>query len=260
MYDIMSRRVRGNHAFRPSTQTRGAAASNPSFRKGKKAKEKAKAKAKAKEKEKETDIGGSDDELVVVTKPSASSKGKEIEIDGSDDEPVVVTKPSASTTDPIPIPFPSSASASSSKRKHSALGDDDTAASDSRTSYSSGKRKPRTTALDGVAESLNSISASIRELASERKLRRIQVEEARADSRHEQGGKAESPRRRHEAMQRVQQIETHLDPSRVMALVDLVAKDTIAADIYMSIEREDFRHAWVALTLKKMGFVDGISI
>jgi hypothetical protein len=61
-------------------------------------------------------------------------------------------------------------------------------------------------------------------------------------------------------MQRVQQIETHLDASRVMALADLVAKDTIAADTYMSIEREDYRHAWVALKLKGMGFVDGISI
>ena len=61
-------------------------------------------------------------------------------------------------------------------------------------------------------------------------------------------------------MQHVQQIKTHLDASCVMALANLVAKDTIAADIYMLIEREDYRHAWVALKLKEMGFVDGISI
>ena len=61
-------------------------------------------------------------------------------------------------------------------------------------------------------------------------------------------------------MQRVQQIETHLDASRVMALADLVVKDTIAADTYMSIKREDYHHAWVALKLKGMGFIDRISI
>ena len=45
-----------------------------------------------------------------------------------------------------------------------------------------------------------------------------------------------------------------------MALADLVAKDTIAADTYMLIKQEDYRHAWVALKLKGMGFIDGISI
>jgi hypothetical protein len=211
--------VKGKHAFRASVQSRGAAASNPSSSKG---------------------------------------KGKEIDIDidSSDDEPAAITEPSASTTDPIPIP--SAASASGSKRKHFALGEDDSAVSSSRTSCSSGKRKQRGTALDGVKESLNMIGLSLRELASERKLRRLQID-ARVDAAHEQGGKAESPQRRHEAMQRVQQMETHLDASRVMALADLVAKDTIAADIYMSIEREDYCHAWVALKLKEMGFVEGVS-
>lgn len=223
MHDIMPKRVKGKHAFRASVQSRGAAASNPSLSKG---------------------------------------KGKEIDIDidSSDDEPAAITEPSASTTDPIPIPSAASASgsASGSKRKHSALGEDDSAVSGSRTSCSSGKRKQRGTALDGVKESLNMIGLSLRELASERKLRRLQID-ARVDAAHEQGGKAESPQRRHEAMQRVQQMETHLDASRVMALADLVAKDTIAADIYMSIEREDYHHAWVALKLKEMGFVEGVS-
>jgi hypothetical protein len=187
--------------------------------------------------------------------PSLSKgKEKEMDIDDSDDELTTIPNPSASTT--VPIPIPSSASASSSKRKHSALGEDDTTVSDSRTSCSSGKRK-RSTALDGVKESLNVIGMSLRELASERKLRRLQID-TRADAG--QGGKAESPQRRHEALQRVQQIETHLDASRVMALADLVAKDTVAADIYLSIEREDYRYAWVALKLKEMGFIDGISM
>jgi len=126
------------------------------------------------------------------------------------------------------------------------------------TSYSSGKRKPCGTAFNGVKESLDIIGTSLRELASERKLRRLQVDaRALADAGQEQGGKPQSPQCRHEATQRVQQLETYLDPPRVMALADLVA---IAADMYMTIEREDYRCAWVALKLKEMGFVDGISI
>ena len=147
------------------------AASNPSLRKGK-----GKGIGKGK------DIGSSDDEPVAITKPSALIRGEEMDIDGSDDEPVAFTKPSASTTGPIPIP--SSASASSSKRKYSALGEDESAVSSSRTSYSSGKRKPHTTALDRVKESLDVIGTSLHELASEHKLRRLQLD-ARADAAHE---------------------------------------------------------------------------
>ncbi|KIL61159.1 hypothetical protein M378DRAFT_167341, partial [Amanita muscaria Koide BX008] len=104
--------------------------------------------------------------------------------------------------------------------------------------------RARNIALDGVKECLDTISNSLREYASERQ-RQLDA-----------GVEAE---RRHEAMRRVQQ-ETHLDASRATALADLVAMDTTAADIYMSIEQEDCRRAWVALKLKEMGFVDGISI
>ncbi|KIM73839.1 hypothetical protein PILCRDRAFT_14909 [Piloderma croceum F 1598] len=100
MHDIMSKRVKGKHTFCTLVQSHDAAASNPSLSNGK-------------EKEIDIDINGSDDKLVAITEPSAS------------------------TTNPIPIP--STTSASSSKHKHSALGEDDSAVSGSRTSCSSGK-------------------------------------------------------------------------------------------------------------------------
>jgi hypothetical protein len=71
---------------------------------------------------------------------------------------------------------------------------------------------------------------------------------------------ASSPQRRHEAMQRLQQTETHLDPDRMIALVDLISGDTIAADVYMSFEREDYRQAWISKRLKELGFIDGITV
>src|SRR6202040_1885393 len=186
--------------------------------------------------------------------PSSRGKQKGTNIIDLDDEELVVPKPSTSRLHPIPIPSPST-----SKHRCSALDEDDS--SISMTSYSSGKRKPCGTAFDGVKESLDVIGTSLRELASERKLRRLQVDaRALADAGQEQGGKPQSPQCRHEATQCVQQLETYLDPPRVMALADLVARDTIAADMYMTIEREDYRCAWVALKLKEMGFVDGISI
>ena len=61
-------------------------------------------------------------------------------------------------------------------------------------------------------------------------------------------------------MQHLQQTETHLDPDRMIALVDLISGDTIAADVYMSFEREDYRRAWTSKRLKELGFIDGITV
>lgn len=98
-------------------------------------------------------------------------------------------------------------------------------------------------------------------MTAERKLRRLQ-QDARTDAQATQAVQllASSPQRRHEAMQRLQQTETHLDPDRMIALVDLVSSDTIAADVYMTLEREDYRKAWISKRLKELGFVDGIAV
>ena len=153
MYDIMSKKVKGKHAFCALTQSHGATALNPSLR----------------GKEREKDIGVPNDELIAIANLPASSKRMEmdLDLDGSDDEPVAITKPSALTMDPIPIP--SSASASSSKHKYTTLGEDDSAMSGSLNSYNSGKWKPHSSALDGVKESLDLIGTAICELAFEHK-------------------------------------------------------------------------------------------
>src|SRR5882762_7172876 len=116
----MPNRMKRKHTFYVSMQSHGAAALNPSLRKGK-----------------EKDIGSSDDEPVTTTKPFALIRRKEMDIDGSDDEPVAFTKPSASTMTPISLPL--SASASSSKCKYFALGKDESTVSSLHISYSSGK-------------------------------------------------------------------------------------------------------------------------
>ena len=61
-------------------------------------------------------------------------------------------------------------------------------------------------------------------------------------------------------MQRLQQTETNLDPDHMIALVDLVSSNTIAADVYMTLEREDYCKAWISKRLKELGFVDGITV
>ena len=61
-------------------------------------------------------------------------------------------------------------------------------------------------------------------------------------------------------MQRLQQTETHLDPDRMIALVDLISGDTIAADVYMSFKQEDYHWAWISKQLKELGFIDRITV
>ena len=46
----------------------------------------------------------------------------------------------------------------------------------------------------------------------------------------------------------------------MIALVDLVSSDTIAADVYMTLEQEDYRRAWILKRLKELGFIDGITV
>jgi hypothetical protein len=46
----------------------------------------------------------------------------------------------------------------------------------------------------------------------------------------------------------------------MIALVDLVSSDTIAADVYMTLEQEDYRKAWISKRLRELGFVEGITV
>jgi hypothetical protein len=256
MSEIMPKRVRGTHAFRALQQSRGAASNIQASSSEGKGKEKGKGKGKGKEKDK--------------GKAKAKAKGKatEVDLELNDDGDNNNDKPTTSFLPPGP-PFavPSSSTsasisaASSAKRKYSAL---DGAGSILSSSHNSSSKKSKTrgaTAIDGVKASLDTIGSSIRDMTAERKLRRLQ-QDARTDAQATQAVKllASSPQRRHEAMQRLQQTETHLDPDRMIALVDLVSSDTIAADVYMTLEREDYRKAWISKRLKELGFVDGIAV
>jgi hypothetical protein len=260
MSDIMPKIVKGTHAFRASQQSHGAVSNTPaSPSKGKKT-EKGKGKGKGKEK----------------AKGKAKGKGKEKEIeikvdlepdddDNDNDKPTSFLPPSKPG---ISVPSSSvsvSLSApSSSKRKYSALDDDGSILASLRNSSGKKQKSPSgAAAMDGVGDGLQTIGSSIRDMITERKLRRLQ-QEARADAQVAQAAQllvsASSPQRRHEAMQRLQQTETYLDPDRMIALVDLVSSDTIAADVYMTLEREDYRKAWISKRLKELGFVEGIAV
>ncbi|KAF8235264.1 hypothetical protein L208DRAFT_1257921, partial [Tricholoma matsutake] len=50
---------------------------------------------------------------------------------------------------------------------------------------------------------------------------------------------------RAKAMARLQEIETHLDDARMIALIDLFKADTTEADTYMSLQRDVLRKKWL---------------
>ena len=62
---------------------------------------------------------------------------------------------------------------------------------------------------------------------------------------------------RQNAMERLQDTEGHLKPQAMICLIDYIVKDTTAADIYMSLKREDYHKEWISERLKERGFVDG---
>ena len=61
-------------------------------------------------------------------------------------------------------------------------------------------------------------------------------------------------------IQHLWQTETYLDPDHMITLVDLISSDTIAADIYMISEQEDYRKAWISKWLKELGFINRITV
>jgi hypothetical protein len=64
-----------------------------------------------------------------------------------------------------------------------------------------------------------------------------------------------SPERRQKAMARLQEVETHLDDERLIALIDLFKAETIEADTYMSLQRDALRKKWLQKQLlERCGF------
>jgi hypothetical protein len=251
MSEIMPKRVKGTHAFRASQQSHGAALSMPAPLSKGKGKE---------EREGEGEERG-------------KGKGKETEIDlelndnsdNDNDKPAIILPPSVPAGTITSSTSASISAASSSKRKYSALDDDDSVLSSSLNSSSKKlKSCSGATAIDGVKASLETISSSIRDMTAKRKLRQLQ-QEACADAQAAQAAQllqtsVSSPQRRHEAMQHLQQSETYLDPDRMIALIDLVSSDTIAADVYMTLEREDYHKAWISKWLRELSFIEGITV
>jgi hypothetical protein len=216
-----------------------------SLSQGKRAKEGGKGKGKGKERER---VGESDEEH-----------------DTGDNGPMdIVPTPSAPSA-------PASASASASvsappvsKRKYSALDDTESAISGSRDSAGSGSKKrkgPNITAMDGLNNTLSTISLSLRDMNDERRLRRLQIDtRAQAHAQAQQQVVSSSPQRREQARTCLVENESdYLPADHMAALVDLISDNTSSADAYLSLRREDHRHAWLDRQLGKMGYIKGVS-
>lgn len=146
----------------------------------------------------------------------------------------------------------STSAASGSKRKFSALDDDNI-------SVVSGSSKKRSgaEAMIEVSVGVVAVSSSIRDLTAERRLYRLH-KEARGEAQDAQEAQAAqqalppSPARRSAALQRLQQLDSDLGPAPMVKIANLIAKDTVAADTYMSWGRDDFRKAWIVQALEDM--------
>jgi hypothetical protein len=134
-----------------------------------------------------------------------------------------------------------SITSTSIKRKYSAL---EASQSGQTLSVLSGKKQrsavPGAVALNGIKESLDMFNKTI-----ERGLV-VQPHERIRDT---------SPERRRKAMAHLQENETHLDDTRLIALIDLFKSDTSEADTYMSLQREALRKKWLQKQLvERCGF------
>ena len=232
MAEIMPKGVKGTHAFCAAQQSHGAASLTKIV------------KGEGKEKE-----DRSDDEQLQVDIPFPS------------------TSASTLTSALIPVSLSASTSASapvSSKHRYSALDDGESILSTSHNSNNSSSKKQKHhggAMIEGVKASLDIIGTSMCDLAAECKLHRLQEDaQAKAQVAAQAYAMSSSPQCRHEAMQHLQQTETYLDADRMVALINLVLSDMIAATAYLSLEWEDYYKVWVVKQLKELGYIEGLAV
>lgn len=254
----MPSKVRGTHTFRASVQSRGAASNEAALsqdkgkrkqkqkQKGGEGKGKGKETGKGKGKKKADDIPMDVDEDAAPP-PHSSSPSPSPSAASRKPASTAVSKPASAA-----VSASASASASvASKRKHSALDDGDSTPSLSIIS-SDKKQKQRGNgvALNGIKESLDTIGSSMRDYVSDRK-QRSNIMRPRAET---------SPERIALATERLTATEAYLDPERMIALVDLISQNSRLANVYLSLEREDYRKQWITTRLRELGFVEGRSV
>jgi len=58
---------------------------------------------------------------------------------------------------------------------------------------------------------------------------------------------------RQAALKHLQELNSDLDPLCMVNLTNHIVKSTVAADTYMSWEREDYQKAWITKTLNDIG-------
>ena len=174
----------------------------------------------------------------------------------TDDRPTIVLPPPPSVLPPSPMstnvarsstsPMPSSTStsvsvASSSKRKFSALDLDDSVSVASGSRSSAKRSSPGVVAMEGIRDNLGAISNSMRDYNS--------IRQQQLDARPNKDASifsADLDR----AVRLLQEIEP--DPANLVNLVEIITNNSSAVRAFLSIDREDYRKAWVEKRLSDL--------
>jgi hypothetical protein len=126
--------------------------------------------------------------------------------------------------------------------------------------------------MGDVSTSIDGVGGSIGELVAENKLFRKAYEtnrtqhEARVekclDAQIAQAAEATltSPQKcRADAMDHLQEQEVYLTPEAMVVLMQHVAQDTTAADLYLSMKRDKYSKAWVKMRLEDLKFTGKVT-
>lgn len=229
---MMPTRMKGEHAFRASNATTGAAHTV--------------AAAAAAAAATNGPVGGSGGRVSRESTPSIGSPEPEeqaaVQLDQSDCNNPGRNNESAS---PVRRPPPSSAPSSnnSNKRKRSAL--DDMISDPSGNSEGGGGSSKRSSLRPSGPVALNAVAAQLGEFTS----RFEKVMAPRPAARRTET----SPERRMAAIKRLQDLETrNLDINRLVALVDLFKSSTDAAATYLSLDLDILRRSWLEKQLVEL--------
>jgi len=265
--------VKGLHAFRASSQSRGAASNASSSRRGR-----GKGKGKTNEQKGENppfqfvlDLdddgngGNNGDGQVTHISPSPSSiptstiqTNANPNLDDNGNGQVTDISPSPSSIPTSAIHSPSSVSlsaTSSNKRKYSAEGDSVMSSSPGG-SIKKQKQRPSDALQSTVSNGFRQLDTAIRGLQVSRESRDLLRQQSHYNAARQVGLASSSaePTRKMQAMDQIQAMD-RLTAEQTVALLDLFKDDDKHVETFLTIKRDDVRDAWVSKRLRELSFV-----
>jgi len=115
-------------------------------------------------------------------------------------------------------------------------------------------------AMSGLVDSVNNMNSTMKDMANERRLGRLQTAAAGHVGAASDGNTAAAPpslpsptTRKHDVIAHLEALEMYLDVDDMVTIIDLFSKEVNSADTYMAMTGSAVRKGWIMKRLTELG-------